>query len=50
MTDVALPGIKMAWFTQDGEHCVVKSSSSTSISVAYKLAQLMQTPLHGLQE
>lgn len=26
MTDVTLPGIKMAWFTQDGERGVVKSS------------------------
>lgn len=50
MTDVTLARITMAWFTQDGEHCVVKSSSSVSVSVAYKVAQLMQTPLHVLNE
>lgn len=48
MTDVTLPGIKMAWFTQDGEHCIVKSSVSINISDAYKVAELMQTSLHVL--
>lgn len=28
MTDVTLPKMKMAWFTQDSKHCVVKSPSS----------------------
>lgn len=50
MTDVTLTSITMPWFTQDGEHCVVKSSSSVSIFVAYKEAQLKQTPLHVLNE
>lgn len=50
MTDVTLPGIKMAWFTQDGEHCIVKSSFSESPSDAYKVAELIQTPLHVLNE
>ena len=44
MTDVTLSGIKVAWFAQDGEPCVVKSSS-VSVPAAYKVDQLVQTPL-----
>lgn len=44
MTDVTLSGITVAWFTQDGEPCVVKSSS-VSVPAAYKVDQLVRTPL-----
>jgi hypothetical protein len=42
MTDVTLAKIKMAWFTQDGARCIVKSPPPGRIPVAYKVVQLMQ--------
>lgn len=44
MTDVMLSGITVAWFTQDGEPYVVKSSS-VSVPAAYKVDRLVRTPL-----
>lgn len=49
MIDVTLPGINVAWFTQDGGRCAV-NASSVRVSAAYQVAQFMQTPFCVLNE